>query len=153
MGNPHKFARWSHRARIFLCAWRGDGAVARLHQKDAEDPAKGIGYRATAHERFEMSDSEQDIESGTMGQSFDDFLRDEGTYEETTERAVKRVIAFQLAEAMKAKGLSKVQMAERLDTSRSQLDRLLDPDNDSVTLAVLTRAARAVGRDIRLELI
>jgi len=100
-----------------------------------------------------MSDKDQEVESGTVGQSFDDFLRDEGTYEETTERAVKRVIAYQLAEAMKAKGLSKVQMAERLDTSRSQLDRLLDPDNDAVTLAVLTRAARAVGRDIRLELI
>lgn len=100
-----------------------------------------------------MNDIDQDIEHGTIGQSFDDFLRDEGTYEETTERAVKRVIAYQLAEAMKVQGVSKVQMAKRLETSRSQLDRLLDPDNDAVTLSVLTRAARAVGRDIRLELI
>ena len=100
-----------------------------------------------------MSDTDQDIDGGKVGQSFDDFLLEQGTYEETTERTVKRVIAYQLAEAMKANGLSKVQMAARLKTSCSQLDRLLDPDNNAVTLAVLTRAARAVGRNIRLELI
>jgi hypothetical protein len=66
---------------------------------------------------------------------------------------VKRVLAFQLAAAMKEVGLSKVQLARRLATSRSQLDRLPDPDNDSVSLAVLARAAQAVGRTIRLELV
>ena len=65
---------------------------------------------------------------------------------------MKRVIAWQLAEVMKQQHITKVDMARRLNTSRAQLDRLLDPDNDSVTLAMLTRGARAVGRSIKLEL-
>ncbi|MFN3497631.1 MAG: helix-turn-helix domain-containing protein [Pannonibacter indicus] len=93
-----------------------------------------------------------DVEQGKAGALFEDFLKEEGIHEEATEQAVKRVLAFQLAEAMKAQKISKVEMARRLQTSRSQLDRLLDPDNDSVTLAVLSRAARIVGREIRLEL-
>ena len=93
-----------------------------------------------------------EVEKGRVGQSFDDFLKEQGTFEETTEVAVKRVLAFQLAEAMKSQGISKVEMAKRLETSRSQLDRLLDPDHDGVTLGILARAAKAVGRGIRLEL-
>jgi transcriptional regulator with XRE-family HTH domain len=65
---------------------------------------------------------------------------------------VKRVLAFQIAAAMKEQHLSKVEMARRLETSRSQLDRLLDPDNDTVTLATLARAAKAVGRTLKVEL-
>lgn len=93
-----------------------------------------------------------EIEKGHAGQAFGDFLKEQGTYEETTEVAVKRVLAFQLAEAMKTQGISKVEMAKRLETSRSQLDRLLDPEHDGVTLGILARAAKAVGRGIRLEL-
>lgn len=93
-----------------------------------------------------------DVEHGKAGQRFEDFLLEQGTLEATTERAVKRVVAYQLAEAMREQGISKVEMARRLETSRSQLDRLLDPDNDGITLAVLARAARAVGRSLKLEL-
>ncbi|GFE52571.1 hypothetical protein So717_43240 [Roseobacter cerasinus] len=91
-------------------------------------------------------------EPGRAGPLFEDFLKEQGTYEATTEQAVKRVLAFQLAAAMKDQAISKVEMAKRLETSRSQLDRLLDPDNDGVTLAVLARAAKVVGREIKLEL-
>lgn len=93
-----------------------------------------------------------DVEKGRVGGAFEDFLKDQGTYEETAEQAVKRVLAFQLAEAMKVQGISKVEMAKRLSTSRSQLDRLLNPANDSVTLGMLSRAAVAVGRGLRVEL-
>ncbi len=93
------------------------------------------------------------IEAGKPGQLFEDFLREQGTYEDTTERAIKRVIAYQLAQAMKKQGISKVAMAERLKTSRSQLDRLLDPENGNVTLGTLARAAEVVGLSIRLELV
>ena len=93
-----------------------------------------------------------EAESGKAGALFEDFLKEQGTYEETTEQAVKRVLAFQLAAAMEEQHISKVEMARRLETSRSQLDRLLDPSNDGVTLAVLARAARVVGRNIKLEL-
>ena len=92
------------------------------------------------------------IEKGKVGSSFDDFLKEQGAYEETTEQAVKRVLANQLETAMKESGINKVEMAKQLKTSRSQLDRLLDPKNDKVTLAALSQAARAVGRTLRLEL-
>ncbi|MCH8239216.1 MAG: XRE family transcriptional regulator [Proteobacteria bacterium] len=95
----------------------------------------------------------KDIEIGKSGQLFEEFLREQGTYEDTTERAIKRVIAYQLAQAMKKQGISKVVMAKRLKTSRSQLDRLLDPENGNVTLATIARAAEIVGRSIRLELV
>jgi antitoxin HicB len=95
-----------------------------------------------------------EIEAGRPGAAFEDFLREQGSHDATTERALKRVLAFQLAEAMKAQGLSKKAMAERLETSRSQLDRLLDPDDHTgISLATLARAAQAVGRTLRVELV
>lgn len=94
-----------------------------------------------------------DIEKGKAGGLFEDFLKEQGSYEETTEQAVKRVLAFQLTEAMRTQKITKVEMARRLDTSRSQLDRLLDPRNSGVTVGVLARAAEVVGRKLKLELI
>jgi len=90
---------------------------------------------------------------GRIGSSFDDFLKDEGLYEEVTAKAIKRVIARQLGAQMQRHGLTKSAMARRMKTSRAQLDRLLDPDNESVTLGTLTRAAHAVGRKLRMELV
>jgi DNA-binding Xre family transcriptional regulator len=90
---------------------------------------------------------------GRIGSSFDDFLKEEGIYEEVTARAIKRVIARQLDTLMRNEGLSKTELARRMKTSRAQLDRLLDPDNESVTLGTLTRAAHAVGRQLRMELV
>lgn len=94
----------------------------------------------------------KEIEKGKVGSSFDDFLKEQGSYEETTEQAVKRVLAYQLETAMKESGINKVEMAKQLKTSRSQLDSLLDPKNDKVTLAALSQAAKAFGRTLRLEL-
>jgi len=88
-----------------------------------------------------------------IGESFDSLLKEEGIYESVQTTAIKRVLAMQLEEAMKQQKLSKVEMARRMKTSRVQLDRLLDPDNDSVTLATLRRAAAIVGREVRLELV
>jgi DNA-binding Xre family transcriptional regulator len=88
-----------------------------------------------------------------IGSSLDDFLKKEGMYEEVTARAIKRVIARQLDALMNAEGLTKSELARRMDTSRAQLDRLLDPENESVTLGTLARAAQAVGRQLRFELI
>jgi hypothetical protein len=93
-----------------------------------------------------------DVEPGRAGPLFGDFLREQGTHEATTERAVKRVLAFQLAAAMEEQHITKVEMATRLETSRAQLDRLLDPENDGVSLAALARAAKAVGRTLKIEL-
>ena len=101
------------------------------------------------NERFKMTD---DIEKGKAGGLFEDFLKEQKIYEEATEHAVKRVLAFQIAQVMKEQNITKVEMARRLETSRSQLDRLLDPDNDGVTLSVLSRAARVLGRSLSIEL-
>ncbi|HMG77960.1 MAG TPA: helix-turn-helix transcriptional regulator [Xanthobacteraceae bacterium] len=90
---------------------------------------------------------------GRIGSSFDEFLKEEGIYEEVTARAIKRVIARQLDTLMHDQGLTKSSLARRMKTSRAQLDRLLDPNNEAVTLGTLTRAAQAVGRQLRMELV
>jgi antitoxin HicB len=86
------------------------------------------------------------------GTNFDNFLREDGIYEEVTARAHKRLLTVQLSEAMEQASITKKQLAASLQTSRSQLDRLLDPDNTSVTLDSLERLAVAVGRQLRIEL-
>ena len=91
--------------------------------------------------------------TGSIGSSLDDFLKEDGSYEEVTARAIKRVLARQLDDLMKRDKISKTELASRMQTSRTQLDRLLDPDNESVTLATLARAAQAVGRHLRMELV
>jgi len=90
---------------------------------------------------------------GRIGPSFDDFLKEDGIYEAVTARAIKRVIARQLDALMQERGISKTGLAKAMKTSRAQLDRLLDPENESVTLGTLTRAAHAVGRNLRMELV
>jgi antitoxin HicB len=87
-----------------------------------------------------------------MGSSIDDFLKEEGIFEEAQAQAVKEVVAWQLAEAMRKKKISKVRMAALLKTSRTQVDRLLDPKND-ITLSSLQRAAAMVGRRVMIRLI
>jgi len=89
----------------------------------------------------------------SIGSTFDDFLKEEGTYEETQAVAIKRVLAWRIEQDMKKKRIAKVEMARRMHTSRSQLDRLLDPKNGSVTLSTLARAGHVLGRQVRLELV
>ena len=87
-----------------------------------------------------------------LGGSFNDFLEEEGMLEECTETAIKRVLAWQIEQEMKKNNLSKSAMARKMKTSRSSLDRILDPINESVTLHTLKKAAHAVGRTVKLEL-
>ena len=88
-----------------------------------------------------------------LGSSFDEFLRDDNLYEEATLEATKRVLAMQLASEMEQQHISKTEMARRMHTSRSALERLLDPENESVTLQTLDKAARSLGRRIAVALI
>jgi len=88
-----------------------------------------------------------------IGSTFESWLDEKGIREDVTAAAVKSVIADQIAAAMKERGLTKSSMAAMMHTSRAQLDRLLDPSSGSVTLETLMTAARAVGRELRLELI
>jgi antitoxin HicB len=86
------------------------------------------------------------------GSTLDGFLEDEGVLEEFRALAAKEVIAWQIAKAMKDKKLSKNKMATLMQTSRAQLDRLLDPQQGNVTLETLHRAAHVLGRELRIEL-
>jgi predicted XRE-type DNA-binding protein len=86
-----------------------------------------------------------------LGSNFDDFLAEEGMLPDVESVAIKRVLAFQIAQMIEQQNISKSEMARRMNTSRSSLDRLLDPENDSVTLQTLERAAQALGKRLRVE--
>lgn len=88
-----------------------------------------------------------------LGSSLDDFLKEEGILEETRTIAIKEAIAWQVQQAMLMDNISKVEMAKRMHTSRAAFDRLLDPGNGAVTLQTLSRAATAIGRGLRIELV
>ncbi len=87
-----------------------------------------------------------------IGSDFDEFLAENGILEEVETVAVKRVLAFQIADLMKDQKLTKVQLARRMHTSRIVLDRLLDPENNSVTLRTMGKAAHSLGKRLRLTL-
>ncbi|WP_159729541.1 XRE family transcriptional regulator [Methylosinus sp. Ce-a6] len=92
-------------------------------------------------------------ENPHIGSTFESWLDEQGIREEVTAAAIKEVIAAQLAAEMKKKGITKARMAEMMETSRAQIDRLLDPRNNSATLETLVRAAKVVGRRLRFELV
>jgi predicted XRE-type DNA-binding protein len=87
-----------------------------------------------------------------IGSDFDDYLEETGTLQETRAVAVKRVLAYQIAQAMEQRNLTKADMARKMHTSRSSLDRLLDPSFPSVTLLTLERAAQALEMSLHVEL-
>jgi antitoxin HicB len=88
-----------------------------------------------------------------LGSDFDDFLREEGLYDEAQAIAVKRVLAYELEQGMAKAQLTKTAMAKRMGTTRAQLDRLLNPDNPATTLQTLVRAAGAVGKRVKISLV
>ncbi len=88
-----------------------------------------------------------------IGSSFDDLLKEEGIYEEVTATAVKRVLAWQMRQSLEEQGISKSELARQMHTSRTQIDRLLDPTNDQVQLDTLQRAAKLLGRKLVIELV
>ena len=87
-----------------------------------------------------------------IGSDFDDFLEEQGILEEVEVAAVKKVLAYQIAEEMQKQNISRVEMAKKMETSRAVLNRLLDPENSSVTLRTMTKAAQSVGKRLRLNL-
>jgi predicted XRE-type DNA-binding protein len=88
-----------------------------------------------------------------IGSDFDDFLREEGLLDDAEAVASKRVLAYQISQAMKQRDLTKAAMARRMGTSRSSLDRLLDPQVPSVTLLTIEKAARVLGKRVRIEMV
>lgn len=88
-----------------------------------------------------------------IGSSLSDFLEEEGIREDVEAAAIKRVLAWEVQQAMEKEGLNKTAMAERMETSRAALDRLLDPDNTSITLKTMQKAAATVGKRLQIDLI
>ena len=93
------------------------------------------------------------IKAKNRGTHIEELLAEDGILEETTNAAIKSVLAWQLAQEMKRKKMTKLKMAAAMKTSRAQLDRVLDPKNNNVTFATLERAAKVVGRKLRMELV
>ena len=85
------------------------------------------------------------------GSNFDDFLEEDGILEEVSAKAHKRLLALQLSDIMRENNITKTNLAKKLKTSRSQLERILDPDNTSTTIEVLERVAHAVGKKLHIE--
>jgi predicted XRE-type DNA-binding protein len=93
------------------------------------------------------------MNNASIGSSFDDFLEEEKLKEEVESGAIKKLIAYQMQEKLKEEHLTKTELAQRLETSRAAVNRLLDPYNDSITLLTLKKAATILGKKIKLELI
>jgi DNA-binding phage protein len=94
-----------------------------------------------------------DMDKGPVGETLEEFLDELGIRNEVYDVATKRVVAWQLEEARKASGMTKIQMATNMGSSRSQLDRVLDPDNVAVSLQMLSRAASALGKRLQVEIV
>jgi antitoxin HicB len=133
---------------IFYSFRRSDCVVARLCQKVEEYPKQGVDSGKTQAVQIEVVD----MAKRNIGSSFDDFLSEEKLLEEATAVAVKRVVAYQLEQKISESNLSKTEMARRMDTSRSSLNRLLDPENASVTLHTLQSAVQVLGGRLKIEL-
>ena len=127
---------------------------------DADRPRKMpvVFYRTRAGTEVVLNREDADMKKKTARSTgelttLDDFLKEEGKLEEFEAVAIKEVLAWQIAAAMKAQNLSRKGLAERMHTSLSQISRLLDPKDGNVTIATLQRAAKIVGRRLRLELV
>lgn len=147
MGNQVKLAEPADRATDVRRSGTANPAPARLHQKNAGDTKRGARSGAEAG-AGELALSEP----WYRGSSLDDFLKEEGVYEPFIAAVEKEVIAWQIAEAMKTQRLTKTRMAALMQTSRSQIDKLLDPHHGNVTLETLQKAASVLGKRLELKL-
>jgi antitoxin HicB len=93
------------------------------------------------------------MKNNSIGSSFNDFLAEESLSEEVESGAIKKIIAYQLQEAIEKERLTKTMLAAKLETSRAAINRLLDPNNESVTLLTLQKAASVLGKKLRFELV
>jgi antitoxin HicB len=146
MGNQDEFADEADDACPDLLWPRSPGGVAWFCEEDPDYTERGHGAGTQAPKGV------GGMRKKHMGSSIDDFMKKEGIFEEAQAQAVKEIVAWQLAEAMKKRKISKSRMAALLETSRTQVDRLLDPKRD-ITLSSLQRAAALVGRRVTIELV
>ena len=139
-----------NRARLVHSRRQPDDSLAWVHQKDEKDTAAGSRYLRISTQA--VSGRRWNMRNRHIGSDFDEFLQEEGILAETEATAVKRVIAHQIEQEMKDRQISKSALAQMMNTSRSSLDRLLDPENASVTLLTLESVAQALGKRLIVRL-
>ena len=135
-------------AHVLFCIIGEQMILLRGFIKKSRNPQAGPRLGPAAHERKLPG-----MNKNNIGSTFDSWLREEGIYDEASSAAIKRVLTRQVEAAMAEQNISKAEMAKRMQTSRAALNRLLDPSHDAVALSTLQKAAIALGRQIRLELI
>src|SRR5208337_1777549 len=149
VGSPECTAEPAHRPLAVLRPRRPYRRGAWVHQEDAEDTGGRFGTGAAAHEGDAGMSGKKNPHWGT---TLDEFLGEEGIREAAKTEALTRVVAWQLSQEMERQGITKAALAERMHTSRAQVDRILKAKGN-VTIESLQRAAALVGRELRLELI
>jgi antitoxin HicB len=150
-GGSHRPTYKAH--RVLLCLHQEH--LVALHgfiKKTRTTPDADFGFGSPASEGVNTITKKRKQRKNHLDSSIDDFLKEEGIFEEAQAQAVKEVVAWQLDEAMKKQKISKNKMAALLKTSRTQVDRLLNPKSD-ITLSSLQRAAAMVGRRVMIELV
>jgi antitoxin HicB len=148
MGSPSNARQSDHTRAVYRTGERPHAVVTRVHQKVAEDSQR----RPRSRSATVTSRTESDLNPAHIGSDFEDFLKEEGLFAEVQVLAVKELLAYRIQTLMRQERLTKDALAKRMKTSRAALDRLLDPDNPSVTLATLGKAACALGRTLQVEL-
>lgn len=124
-----------------------------IQKKTNKAAPRKTGRKRSSPKRVGRARKKTAKKNPRAGSSLESLLRGEGLYEDATAKAIKGVIAWQVETEMREQGISKAGMAEAMGTSRSALDRLLDPENESVTLSTLFRAASVLGVELRVDLV
>lgn len=148
MGSSNPNAKWNCTRPIYRFR-KHHGFVEWLYKKISKDAAGRTGNGA---DKIETVQGGRSMKNKHIGSDFDDFLQEENLLAEVEAVAAKRFIAFQLQQEMTARKLTKASLARKMKTSRAALDRLLDPENPSVTLLTLESAASALGRKLAIRL-
>jgi antitoxin HicB len=148
VGSPQHAAEPSYRPLAVFCPPGADRRGAWLYQENAENTARRFGYGTSADER----DAGMSSKNPHWGTSLDSFLTEDGIREAVKVEAITRVIAWQLSQEMERQGITKAKLAELMQTSRAQVDRILQAKGN-VTIESLQRAAVLLGRELRLELV
>ena len=149
MGSKNKYFRQQNLPGFVYNQRKENDITSWLYKEITENSKRRSGFRK---EKKRPCFRRKEMNKEYIGSSFDDFLEEENIAVEVKNEAIKRLISYNLLDEMKKQNINKTEMAKKMSTSRAALDRLLNPYNDSVTLATLTKAANVLGKKLVLQL-
>ena len=149
MGSKNKYFRQQNLPGFVYNQRKENDITSWLYKEITENSKRRSGFRK---KKKKPGFRRKEMNKEYVGSSFDDFLKEENIAVEVKNEAIKRLISYNLLDEMKKQNINKTEMAKRMSTSRAALDRLLNPYNDSVTLATLTKAADVLGKKLVLQL-